>query len=211
MADTEKLIASLAHDIAPVKASLHPFVLGAIWLGGAAVYIVLILMVFDARSDWLLKLETPLFLAEIVLLAGIIVVTCLSAALLSFPDMHQKRRLAFAPVLMGLLFLLVLCMAWFADDPASPPPAHSVECTVSIAMLALLPAIWMFYTMRGFASTHPYYAGCVALLAAFSIGALSLRLNEQTDSIMHVIQWHYLPMIGVAIAGLWLGRRILKW
>ncbi|MGB8078611.1 MAG: hypothetical protein WCF09_12135 [Gallionella sp.] len=28
---------------------------------------------------------------------------------------------------------------------------------------------------------------------------------------MHVIRWHYLPMIGFGIIGMWLGRRALKW
>ena len=53
--------------------------------------------------------------------------------------------------------------------------------------------------------------GCIALLFAFSIGAIWLRLYEQNDSIMHVIQWHYLPMIVFGIIGLWLGKLILKW
>lgn len=43
------------------------------------------------------------------------------------------------------------------------------------------------------------------------MGALSLRLSEQTDSILHVIQWHYLPMIAVSLVGLWLGKTLLKW
>ena len=62
-----------------------------------------------------------------------------------------------------------------------------------------------------FASTHPYFAGSITLLSAFSIGALVLRLLESTNSIMHVIQWHYVPMIGVGFLGLWLGKLVLKW
>ena len=80
-----------------------------------------------------------------------------------------------------------------------------------IASLTLLPAAWMLYVMRSLASTHPHLAGSIALLSAFSIGALSLRLSEQTDSIMHVMQWHYLPMIAVGLIGLGLGKLLLKW
>ena len=75
----------------------------------------------------------------------------------------------------------------------------------------LLPALWMFFLMRNFASTHPYSAGSIALLSAFSMGALSLRLTESTDSIMHVVQWHYLPMVVAGVLGLWLGKKFLKW
>ena len=211
MADTEKLIVNLVHDIVPVKTVPHPFVLGTRWLGGAVAYVALYLLIAGVRPDLILKFQTLLFSMELGLLVGIVVTTCISAALLSFPDMHQKRLLAYAPTLMGLLFVLLLTVAWYADNPAAPPPVHNLKCTASIALLALLPAAWMFYTMRGIATTHPYAAGSVALLSAFSIGALSLRLNETTDSILHVIQWHYVPMLGVAMLGLWLGRRILKW
>ena len=211
MTDTEKLIASIVHEATPIKSATHPFVLSAKWLAGMVAYVGLYLMVVGVRPDLLLKFQAPLFVGETGLLAGIVVATCLSAALLSFPDVHQKRLLAFAPVVMSMLFVWVLCMAWYADNPATHPPVHNMKCTISIALLALLPAVWMFYTMRGFASTHPYSAGSVALLAAFGIGALSLRLAEPTDSIMHVMLWHYLPMLSVAILGLWLGKKFLKW
>jgi hypothetical protein len=49
------------------------------------------------------------------------------------------------------------------------------------------------------------------MLSAFSIGAITLRLSEQTNSIIHVIEWHYLPMVGVAWLGVWLGKSLLKW
>lgn len=62
--------------------------------------------------------------------------------------------------------------------------------------------------MRKFASTYTHWAGGIAFLFAFSIGALWLRLYEQNDS---VIQWHYLPMIGFGIIGMRSGRKILKW
>jgi hypothetical protein len=65
--------------------------------------------------------------------------------------------------------------------------------------------------MRKYASTHYRLAGSVALLFSFSVGALWLRLHEMTDSIVHVIEWHYLPMLVIGIVGLWLGQRLLKW
>lgn len=211
MANTEELIKALAQDGAPVKPASHPFVQCAKWMAGGAVYAALSVMYLGLRPDIMLKLHSPLFVAELGLLAGIIVATLLSAALLAFPDMHQKRGVAFAPVLALVLFVLAIFLAWHADSPPSALPEHNVECLLCIASLALLPAAWMLYSMRKFASTHPYLAGGIALLCAFSIGALALRLSEQTDSMVHVVQWHYLPMIGVGIVGLWLGRVFLKW
>jgi hypothetical protein len=98
-----------------------------------------------------------------------------------------------------------------ADVPPSPLPVHSFECTLSIFMFSLLPSAAIFYAMRKFASTHLHLSGVVAVLFAFSTGALWLRLHEQTDSIIHLIDWHYLPTIGVAAVGWWLGNKVLKW
>ena len=208
---TEKLIERIAQDATPIKPVGHPFVLSAKWLGGMLAYLALYLMVFGVRPDLILKLQSPLFVAEIGVLAGIVITTALSAALLSFPDMHQKRLLTLAPTVMASWFVGVMLVAWQVNNPDGPEPVHNLKCTLNIAFLAVLPALWMLYSMRRFASTHPYFAGSITLLSAFSIGALALRLLEPTDSIMHVIQWHYVPMIGVGILGLWLGKLVLKW
>ena len=88
---------------------------------------------------------------------------------------------------------------------------HSFECTLSITLMMLLPAVWTFHSMRKNATTHYRLAGSVALLSAFSVGALWLRLHEMNDSILHVVEWHYLPMLAIGLLGLWLGKFILKW
>lgn len=211
MGNTDELIKALAEDATPVKPAPHPFAQCAKWLAGGAVYLVLSVMYLGLRPDVMARLHSPLFAAELALLGAIIVATLLSAALLSFPDMHQKRAAAFAPLFALVLFVLAIFMAWRADNPPMPLPEHNVECFLCIASLSLLPAAWMLFSMRKFASTHPYLAGGIALLCAFSIGALALRLSEQTDSMTHIVQWHYLPMIGIGMLGLWLGRVFLKW
>jgi hypothetical protein len=211
MANIDELIDKLAQDTAAVKPAPHPYLLSLKWMGAAAAYLLVSMVLSGLRPDLLVKLQQPLFVAEIAALAGIFISTTFSAALLSFPDMHQKRGAAFAPVVAFALFVLVMFLAWQADNPPAPLPVHSFECTVSITLFSLLPAVWTFYSMRKFASTHYRWAGSIALLSAFSIGALWLRLHEINDSILHVVEWHYLPMIACGIVGLWLGKKILKW
>jgi hypothetical protein len=211
MANIDELISKLAQDTAALKRAPHPFLLSIEWVIAAVFYLAVALMIFGTRQDLWIKLHTPWFIAEIAALAGIFISTSLSAALLSYPDLHQKRRIAFAPIATFATFALVMVFAWRADNPPAPLPVHNFECTRSIALISLLPAAWMLYVMRKFASTHYLCAGSVALLFAFSIGALWERLHEQTDSIIHVVEWHYLPMIAFGIVGLWLGKLILKW
>ena len=211
MANIDELIDQLAQDTAEVKPAPHPFTISLKWMGAALAYLFVSLLLSGLRPDLMLKLHEPWFVAEIAVLACIFVATSLSAAVLSFPDMHQMRRLAFAPVITFALLVLVLFFAWQADNPPAPMPVHSFECTASITLVLLLPAAWTFYAMRKFASTHCHWAGSIALLSAFGVSALWLRLHEINDSITHVIQWHYLPMIAIGLAGFWLGKKILKW
>ena len=108
----------------------------------------------------------------------IFIATSLSAAVLAFPDLHQMRKAALAPAGLFALFVAIMFFAWRADVPPAPLPVHSFECTVSITLFSLLPAAWTFFSMRKFASTHYRWAGSIALLSAFSVGALWLRLHE---------------------------------
>lgn len=211
MSNIDNLVEQLAQDAGVVKPAPHPFVLGLQWMVAAAIYLAVSLAFSGLRPDFMERIVNPWFIAELVALLGVFIVTSLSAALLAFPDLHQKPRLVFAPVLPFVLFLGILFFSWSADSPPSPLPVHGIECTLSIALMTLLPALGAFYSLRKYASTHYRMAGSIALLSAFSVGALWLRLYEPTDSILHVIEWHYLPMLAVGIIGLWLGKVVLKW
>jgi hypothetical protein len=180
-------------------------------MAAAAVYLFVSLWISGLRPDLMQKFNEPWFVAEMAALVCIFVATSLSAAVLAFPDLHQKNKTALAPAGLFILFMAILFFAWRADAPPASLPVHSFECTLSITLFSLLPAAWTFLSMRKFASTHCRWAGSIALLFAFSVGALWLRLHELNDSIIHVIQWHYLPMLGIGLAGWWLGRRLLKW
>ena len=211
MGSIEELVDTLAQDAAPVKPAPHPLKLSLGWAAAAVGYLVLSLWISGLRPDLMQKLHEPWFAAELVVLTLIFLSTSLSAAVLAFPDLHQMKKTAWAPAGLFALFVVIIFFARRADVPPAPLPMHSFECTASITLFALLPAVWTFFSMRKFASTHSHWAGSVALLFAFSVGALWLRLYELNDSIIHVIEWHYLPMLGIGLIGWWMGKRLLKW
>ena len=211
MTDTETLIAKLTNASSQVKPVPHPFASWLRWTGGAALYLFALVMCFGLRGDLTPKLMTPLFVTEIGLLVGLVLASGLSAAVLSFPDMYGKRWAAYAPFLPLVLFAGVIVLEWLEDVPPSPKPAHGIECLLCILCYAILPACWIFYRLRKMASTHGGLAGGVALLGAFGIGALALRLSENTDSIAHLIEFHYLPMLAFSALGILLGKKFLQW
>ena len=211
MDNIDELIDRLARDAEPVKPAPHPLRLGAAWLAIMLLYLAVLLGFSGMRPDWMQQLHAPWFLAEIAILFLILLSTSASAALLSFPDLYQMRPLALTPIGLFGVFAVLLFMSWRAHMPPPPLPDHDLECTVCITLVSIPPAIGILYTMRRIASTHYRYAASVALLCAFSVGALWLRLHEINDSIVHVVEWHYLPMLAAGAIGLALGKALLKW
>lgn len=211
MKDIEQLVNQLSSEAKPIRPAPSPWLLSLKWSGAVLAYLLLALLASGLRPDLAQAMQHPLFVTELLLLLLILLATTLGSALLAFPDLHQKRTLAYTPIALFALFILLLIFAWRADTPPAPFPVHSFECTLDITLISLIPAALAFFVLRHYASTHPNWAGSFALLAAFSVGAIWLRLYEVNDSILHVVQWHYLPMVGVGLLGWFAGRKLLNW
>ncbi len=89
--------------------------------------------------------------------------------------------------------------------------AHGLVCALCIASVALIPSAMLFWLIRKGANVRPLQAGSFAVLAASAIGALTLRLAEANDSMLHLASWHYLPTFLFAVLGALLGKQLLKW
>jgi hypothetical protein len=211
MNDIEQLVKQLSSEATPIRPVPSPWMLSLKWSTMTFTYLLVILAISGVRPDLTQALQDPWFVAELVLLILTLLASNLGGALLAFPDLHQQRPLAYTPVALFAVFSILLAFAWHADTPPAPFPVHSFECTLDITYLSLLPAALAFFVLRRYASTHPHWTGSIALLSSFSVGALWLRLYEVNDSILHVVQWHYLPMIVVGFLGWMLGARLLKW
>jgi hypothetical protein len=209
--DTETLIAQLSADAAPTRASQSPWRMAALWVVGFAVYVGIAVAAVGPRVDIVSQLQTPLFALEIAALVALVASCAISAAVLAFPDMYQTRRIARMPMVFFALFVVVVAMAFSCVGDCLRMSMAECECTLSIALYALLPAALLFYSIRKVASTNGAAAGSVVVLTAFGIGALILRLVEQTDAMPHVVTYHYVPMLAAALIGLALGRKFLRW
>jgi hypothetical protein len=211
MANLDELIDGLAREAVALKPAPQPFKLWLYLLLAALLYLAVCLGVSGLRPDAAQAWQQPWLRAEIGLLFMILLSGTLSAALLSFPDLGQHRALVRLPAWLCAGFGVLLYFSWRSQLPPAPLPAHDYQCTLCITLVALAPASAMLWIMRQYACTHYRAAGSIALLSAFSIGALWLRLHEVNNSIVHVLQWHYLPMLAVGLIGLCLGRALLKW
>lgn len=210
---SEELISQLAQHAESTSKRATPARLFALWLAALLAYIILASLWVGVRPDLSLQLSSKPYLAELIALMAILASSCLSAAYLAYPDMYQKRRLVLLPGLAMFAFIAVLGfeLAYAAPSEHSHDHDHGYMCSLHITVMALLPACLIFYGIGKMASTHLGYAGAIAMCASFSTGALIARLGEHNDSIPHMVLWHYPPIILAALAGVLLGRWLLKW
>jgi hypothetical protein len=211
MLNLNRLISELQSDAPPVKAMPHPVILTLKWVGAAMTYLLVLVLISGTREDLPAQLHQLHFLVEISALFVMFASMALAGSYLAYPDLYQKRWIAYVPAGAVLLFFGTLCSEWLADVRPAPLPKHSFECTISILLCSVLPAAAALFLMRRYSSTHIRWSGAIALLSAFSIGSIWLRLYEPNDSITHVMVWHYLPMVVIWLTGSYLGGRVLKW
>jgi hypothetical protein len=207
----EELIAQLSADLPGGKPQSSMVRLALRWLLLALGYIAVLLLLTGVRGDWSRALQQMTFWLEVGALLAVILSTWSSVAVLGYPDLKQRRAFIYLPFVSLLLFGVSLILIALSPPAVIEPSAHSWRCCWEILLVGAAPALWVLFGLRQLASTHPRLAGWTLVLHGLAIGALWLRLAESTNSLSHVLIWHYLPMLLFSLGGLWLGRRMLRW
>lgn len=189
--------------------SPHPLDIGARWMLTAFVYGTVILIFVGLRSDISVQLERSFFVTETALLLAIAALSLLSAAWLCSPGHRPKRALVYLPMGLAVVLAGFLFHALPTKAPATTSP-DSMECLAFIVAYSVLPAMWLITGMRRLHASRTPLAGAMLMLAASSIGVLIQRLSEENDTLWHLLQWHYAPMIGALVLGMILGPRLLR-
>ncbi|MFT7087082.1 MAG: hypothetical protein ACJAZX_000509 [Rickettsiales bacterium] len=214
MMQTIDLITKLSNEAKPVKPMISPVKWVAFLLVICAIYASAAQIFLGIRADLATQFMRPLFAAEISLISLLFVSSIISATLNIYPDLYQKLRLTKLPYIILLLLSSLLIFQIFIPDSSSSlkyPDDHKIMCSACIALLSFIPAILIFVILKKGAATRPFQAGLFAVLAASSLGSLIFRLFEDNDSISHILTWHYLPMIFLALIGTLIGKLLLKW
>jgi len=216
MTDTNELIAQLAQDTKPAKKPLHAGLLMFLLLGVLFVYSIGAQVYLGLRPDLTTRLTDFWFEAETVALWFLIVTSAFASITVMAPDAYQKPvRLQMPYVVFGALIIILGYQMIFTQDMsnwmAELTHFDGMECSVCIALLSFIPSALIFALIRQGATVRPFMAGSYAVFTATGIGCLALRLAEPNDSLIHLVQWHYLPTLLFAIIGAYIGKWLLKW
>ncbi len=210
---TSELIAHLSQEM-PNQCLRTPYYYGMRLGVILVVYAMSVPFFLPFRADLMTQLLRPMFVIEILLLGLLIIVSIVAVTISMYPDAYQRNSLLKLPYFVfGILALFAIFQLAIPQNiqMVIPENEYSMRCTLCIAGIALIPSAIIFTLLRKGASLHASHAGVFAVLIASSIGCLALRLSETNDSLIHLMQWHYLPTVLFAALGAMIGRLLLKW
>ena len=87
----------------------------------------------------------------------------------------------------------------------------AAACMTYIPMLSALPLAVLLLALRQGAPSRPALTGAVAGLAATGIGATFYASHCTNDSPLFMAAWYVLGTAIMAVAGAFLGARLLRW
>ena len=119
--------------------------------------------------------------------------------------------LAAAPLLLaaavGLELYLSPQSAWAAKAIGN----NALPCVISVIALSAAPLAAALYALRRGASPAPGFTGALAGLLSSGLAAALYGTHCTDDSPLFVAAWYTVGVAVVTLAGMMIGRRVLRW
>jgi hypothetical protein len=207
--DTHDLIDKLSKDVAPVRPLPRAgFRALSLSLWALALALLILEQVHEPRSDLAATLHSPVYLSQgfAMMIAGLL--AAFAAFKLSIPDTRLRRpvisSLASATALWGLLIAIELFHAPSGMPEAAPP------CFIGLTIGMSVPLALGLVMMMRSAPVWRGWAGYAMVLSVGSFAALVMRFICPDDSPGHLLVWHFLPVLALALPGALLGKILLN-
>jgi hypothetical protein len=131
-----------------------------------------------------------------------------------FPGPVRKPFL----ILAGLLLSLgSACLFWKASTLSlgrELPVELDIlrgRCGFFIMLTAPISTAWMFAVLRMGATTRSWWPGLWGGASMACVGAFFMHLVCPHDNPLHLMMWHFVPVMTLMSAGAFAGRWVLKW
>lgn len=211
---TDDLIAMLGRNVEPVPRGRVERAVAAAVLGGAAVALLAMLVLFGVRGDLGRVAALSYLPLKLAFTITTVAIAAIYLAKLAQPGGERRVRLALAALPFGAVMVLAAISLAFA------PTDHWnrmivgggwLECIISIPIIAILPFAIVAWTVRGMAPTDLTRAGALAGLVAGGISATGYALHCTDDSLPFIALWYGGTIALCTVAGALLGPRLLRW
>jgi hypothetical protein len=209
---SEDLIQHLAADLRPVRPARHPATTTALWLGVAAVVIVLAVLVSGPRHDLAARLATGFDLPQILAATVTGILAAFAAFQLALPE--RDRRWALLPVPAAMAWLATMGWGCLQDLVRLGPEALrvgvSLPCLAFIVGLGVPLTVAILWLARHAAWLRPGPVAALGGLSAAALASVGLSLIHHLDAAAMVLAWHGLSVLVVAGLAALFGPRLMR-
>jgi hypothetical protein len=211
---TDELIAMLGRNVEPVPSGrVQRGVLAAV-AAGTALALLATLVVLGIRADIGDAGAIGILLLKLLFTVTTVAVAALYLIKAARPGGERRADLMLA--VLPLAGMMVLAAVSVASAPAGHRKGlivgdQSLECLLSILVIAILPFAAVIWTVRRMAPTDLTRAGALAGLVAGGISATGYALHCMDDSLPFVALWYGGTIALCTLAGALLGPRLLRW
>ena len=206
--DTHDLIESLSKDVKPVRRLPRAGVRAALLSAWAITLALLTLrLTHEPRADLAQALHNSAYLLDGILMFASGCCAAYAAFVLSVPDTCIRAPVRTALGISTVIWAVMILLQ-FVQTRAMPEAAPSCFYGLTLGMSAPL-ALGVAMMLRS-APVWRGWAGYAMVLAVGSFAALGMRFICPNDSPGHLLVWHFLPVIILALIGAPVFQILLK-
>lgn len=204
---TDELIKRLAQAGPPTSVNRSYVSRFLSWMAGAVLCTFVGVATFGFRPDLHERALIGSFLFQGGVLLTASVLSALAAFAFSVPGEGKPSRvwLALTSLFLWIAFLFV---SLFTSGNFIAGAGYS--CIRDIVVLGLIPGFSLFLMIRAAAPLKPSLTGILGALAVSGLGALGTQFICKNDNPLHIILWHFLPIVVLASCAAALGRFLLR-
>jgi hypothetical protein len=173
--------------------------------------LVLAWVVTHTHNDFMTKLEGPRYLMEVVLFAG----AAIGAALIALRSAIPGRRLRATEigVTIGMVLAgtgLVIMQPLSTGYPLSEFISVGRRCAIETCVLAAVPWVVLWWAVKRGAPMRGWLTGLAAGGASVLFSFAWMRLKCPIDERLHLLVWHFLPALAIALLSALAGAAWLR-
>jgi hypothetical protein len=212
---TNDFIKQLSSDVKPVKRLASPGKRFFIWFLASFFSISLGISLMGIRSDFSQALMNPRFVLETLAILAIAILAAAGAFMMSVPGMGSRPIIRWLLIIPSIAWPLSLAYRLYTIYSQANSFAfifdYGFGCIRDIFLLGILPGSFLFFMLKTAAPLRLSWTGALATLSAAAIAAVGVQFTCSADSPVHIFLWHVLPVIVIGVAGIGLGKHLLRW
>lgn len=202
-----ELIRNLSDDLKPVQvfkvSQWHLFICLTAGFFSLLAGVALV----GVRTDLFSALQSPAFYIETFLLIALAFFSTATSLQMAVPHFSKTRSV---PLVLVTLAAWILYAVYKLLTVPFLPLDNGTRCLSQIVLGSLIPAAFIFFIAFKGAALKRARLGASVLIAAAAYGALMAEFSCAVCDPLHFLTWHVIPVIGLCLLGLWVGRLVLR-